>query len=116
MKKLDENEVKKRGVHIQGDVVIYKTFDSPEGYVDPKGVLAEGEVTGHAPRVKKKNGGVIMRREEALFKWIKALDETEDEIEIEHEEHETIKLPPENYISWKQEEYNWIEGLRKTAD
>ncbi len=116
MKKLDENEVKKRGVCIQGDVVIFKADGTPEGEVDPKGILAEGEVTGHAHRVKNKHA-VVLTNPEALFKWIKALDNrSEEEIEVEHEEHKIITLPHENHISWRQKEHNWIIGLRRTAD
>lgn len=116
MQKLDENEVRNQGVYIQGDVVLFPTSDIPEGKEKPGGVLAEGEVTGHAHRVKPKQAAVLVSNLPAVL-WLKSLGvEPEKPLEVEHEEHESLSLPNQNYLSWGQQEYSWVEGLRRVAD
>lgn len=116
MEKLNESEVKKRGVCIQGDVVFFQKGDGlPEGTPKKTGVVAEGEVTGHAHRVNPKHVAVIVSPMPAVL-WLKSLGVDTKPIEVEHEEHETLKLPNENHLSWGQQEYDWTEGLRRVAD
>lgn len=113
---LKEEEVKKRGVYIQGDVVLFPTSERAVGKEKPGGVLAEGEVTGHAHRVNTQRAVVLVANLPATL-WLKSLGADPDErIEVKHEEHESLKLPNQDYLSWGQQEYSWAEGLRRVAD
>jgi hypothetical protein len=90
----------------QGDVLIRridKIPDRPMKAVSGRKILAEGEVTGHVHEVK---GG-----EAELFvpEDLRELEETflrvENEVTIEHAEHETLTLPPGDYEARRQREY-----------
>jgi hypothetical protein len=90
----------------QGDVLVFSVEVIPES-VTPVArdagriVLAYGEVTGHAH--------AIMDRDAELL----AASTTDDRflrimsaVELRHEEHATITLPPGNYIVRRQREYS----------
>lgn len=113
MKKLDENEVKKHGVSIQGDVVFFATTKTPTGETKSDGVIAEGEVTGHAHRINPKKAFLIFNPASLLL-WVKSLDG--ENVEVEHEEHEKLTLKGDTHVSWGQKEYDWAEGLKRVAD
>lgn len=116
MRKLDKNEVRKLGVYIQGDVVLFPTCATLGAGVDCNGILAEGEQTGHAHRVRPDQAMVLVSDLPAVL-WLRSLGvEHEKPLEVSHEEHETLKLPNQNYLSWGQKEYSWVDGLRRVAD
>lgn len=120
MKKLNETDVKKRGVMIQGDVVICPGLGgkNPQGVVKKDGVIAEGEVTGHAHRVNPEQIDVVVNPTLPAVMWLKSLG-VNVEAKVTHEEHEDIKLkstPGKSDVSWVQQEYSWTEGLRRVAD
>jgi len=97
----------------QGDILI-KPVKIPETAKETKEtVLAYGEVTGHAHRIK---GDAIIFRDLTVIParaWIKSLTG----FEVEHEEHETIKFEPGEYEFYQQREYDWFgEEVRNVAD
>ncbi len=104
-------------VYRQGDVLIVAVESLP-AKLDPvardKGrvVLAYGEVTGHAHAIKAK-GAALFRDPKlaAIFMLVSA----DGPVALEHEEHDTITLPPGNYEVRHQREYAPGE-IRRVAD
>ena len=118
----------------QGDVVMYKLSDEDfkeysnknkggEGYPindykgqsNTKAVLAFGEVTGHTHRVEMsdmlKNAGVSLHMgysKEAGIDVPEAFEVHNESVELQHEEHDTITLPPGNYVVKIVREFNHI--------
>ena len=118
----------------QGDVVMYKLNDEDfkeysnenkggEGYPinnykgqsNTKAVLAFGEVTGHTHRVEMsdmlKNAGVSLHMgysKEAGIDVPEAFEVHNESVELQHEEHDTITLPPGNYVVKIVREFNHI--------
>ena len=103
----------KKAMYRQGDVLIVRTDEKPDGekVKRDKGrvVLAYGEVTGHAHAIKNK-GAVLWKTPSGME--ILAVD---SESELVHEEHDTIKIPPGCYEIRHQREYK-PEGIRRVAD
>ena len=117
----------------QGDVVMYKLSDedfkeySNEekgssysinnylGQTNSKAVLAFGEVTGHTHRVEMskmlKNAGVSLHMDynrQAGVDVPNAFEVHNESVELQHEEHDTITLPPGNYVVKIVREFNHI--------
>ena len=118
----------------QGDVVMYKLSDedfkeysnenkSGDGYPindykgqsNTKAVLAFGEVTGHTHRVEMsdmlKNAGISLHMgygREAGTDVPEAFEVHNESVELQHEEHDTITLPPGNYVVKIVREFNHI--------
>jgi len=118
----------------QGDVVMYKLNDedfktfsnenkSGEGYpivnytgqTNTKAVFAFGEVTGHTHRVEMsdmlKNAGVSLHMDynrKAGVDVPNAFEVHNESVELQHEEHDTITLPPGNYVVKIVREFNHI--------
>ena len=118
----------------QGDVVMYKLNDedfkdysnenkSSEGYpivnydgqTNTKAVFAFGEVTGHTHRVEMsdmlKNAGISLHMgygKEAGKDVPEAFEVHNESVELQHEEHDTITLPPGNYVVKIVREFNHI--------
>lgn len=95
----------------QGDLLIESVESVPkDARVRPSGVLAEGEVTGHAHRVTG-SGVVVLERGSDLF--IVAPNGGA----VVHEEHGTVTLPPGTHRVERQEEYDPYEAAaRQVAD
>lgn len=98
----------------QGDVFIFKMNrkKSTSNFRKQKEVvLALGEVTGHSHKLNSNDTDILFcdNNEYNLF-------ELTSEGILTHEEHETIKLPPGQYISIIQTEYDPIEHRRKVID
>jgi hypothetical protein len=100
----------------QGDVLVREVAEIPDGLQEvPKDngrvILAYGEVTGHAHAVE----GEV----EFLAADLAELDErflrVENEAQVVHEEHDTITLPPGDYLVTRQREYT-PEAIRTVAD
>lgn len=87
----------------QGDVLIERVEAVPADAApekrEPGGVvLAHGEATGHAHRVKRRAQGFSRGAERFLVVL-------RGGAEVTHEEHDTIKLPAGNYRITRQREY-----------
>ena len=118
----------------QGDVVMYKLSDkdfeeysntnkagdnypivSYTGQTNTKAVFAFGEVTGHTHRVEMsdmlKNTGISLHMgygKEAGIDIPEAFEVHNESVELQHEEHDTITLPPGNYVVKIVREFNHI--------
>ncbi|MCW0220595.1 MAG: hypothetical protein OJI67_19870 [Prosthecobacter sp.] len=95
----------------QGDVFIVATSTLPDGLKPRPPVLAEGEVTGHAHRLKTgAQAQVLGNNVGDLF-----LDVTGPDATIMHEEHGPVTMPRGNYIVRIQREYHPKE-IRRVID
>lgn len=97
----------------QGDVLIKRIEKLPD---DVKGVkqegsrviLAEGEHTGHAHAISSPNAH--------LFEWNEKLYlEATTEVEIKHEEHKTVIIPPGIYEIDRVREYDHFEEVARVV-
>lgn len=102
-------------IYQQGDVLVQKVRSIPEEAVEVRRgrrgfVLAEGEVTGHAHRVKDE---IRLYRGEDGMMYLKA----DNPFTLLHEEHKSIRFTPGVYKAWKVREYDHIEeAIRQVAD
>ena len=128
-----EKKVIKYTKYQQGDVVMYKLNDEDfkeysnedkgsqyaianySGQTDTKAVFAFGEVTGHTHRVEMsemlKDAGVSLHmgyNREAGKDIPNAFKVHNECVELQHEEHDTITLPPGNYVVKIVREFNHI--------
>ncbi len=95
----------------QGDVLIMEIPQMPPNAAevhDEVLVLAEGELTGHAHRVRLRNGTRGFRRGAHLFL------KSDRAFRVDHEEHKPIDLPPGNYKIINQRVY--LYGSIRVAD
>ena len=118
----------------QGDVVMYKLSDKDfeeysntnkagdnypivnyTGQTNTKAVFAFGEVTGHTHRVEMsemlKDAGVSLHmdyKREAGVDVPNAFEVHNESVEVQHEEHDTVTLPPGNYVVKIVREFNHI--------
>lgn len=98
----------------QGDVFITRVADEIPKDVKPmpreKGriILAHGEVTGHAHAIKQRGAKLVSGPAGRFLCVTSAVDLT-------HEEHGTITLPPGNYRVGIQREYS-PEAIRDVKD
>jgi hypothetical protein len=91
----------------QGDVLIVPVSTIPD-VIYPiereggRGILAHGEVTGHAHAIKA-DGAALFRDPKlmAVFLTVSA----DGPVALEHDEHDTIMLPPGRYQIVRQREY-----------
>jgi hypothetical protein len=90
----------------QGDVLIVPVESIPEE-LDPidredgRVVLAHGEVTGHAHAIEAE--GAALFRDPRLMAMF--LTVTGDPVALEHDEHDSIAIPPGRYQIVRQREY-----------
>ena len=101
----------------QGDVLIIGVAKLPEGLEPVKResgrvVLAHGEVTGHAHAIKDKRAALFRDPKLAAIFMHVSGDAT---VALEHDEHDTITVPPGNYEIRRQREYS-PEAIRNVAD
>ena len=100
---------KKSTQHAVHDITTYKA------QTNTKAILAFGEVTGHTHRVEMsemlENAGVTLNMG---FNGKAGVDVPESfvvegtDVELQHEEHDTIQLPPGNYVVKIVREFNHI--------
>ena len=101
----------------QGDVLIVPVQSLPkelEAIERESGsvVLAHGEVTGHAHKIKDERAALFRDLKlAAIFMHVSG----NDTVALEHDEHDTIHLPPGNYQIIRQREYS-PEAIRNVAD
>lgn len=100
----------------QGDVLIIPVKSIPKK-LEPverengRIVLAHGEVTGHAHAIKNK--GAALFRDPKLMAVFMTVNG--DAVMLEHDEHDTIVIPPGIYQVIRQREYS-PEAIRNVAD
>ena len=118
----------------QGDVVMYKLNDEDfkqydnkdkgsnnyqiadyEGNTRTKAVLAFGEVTGHTHRIDMSemvsNAGITLHMQHngtAGTDIPRAFEVHREPVELQHEEHDTVTLPPVKYVIHIVREFNHI--------
>lgn len=100
----------------QGDVLITAIDEVPEGLrpvPKDKGrtILAYGEATGHAHSVI----GDVELLESDIAEMEERFLRVEQECQVVHDEHDTIKLPAGDYVVKRQREYS-PEEIRTVAD
>src|SRR5579871_6500717 len=95
----------------QGDVYIIAVSKLPEaGRVERRAVLAEGEITGHAHRLKDPASGQVFSVDNQLY-----LEVLSEQATIVHEEHGPVTLPRGGYSIRIQREYSPQE-IRNVVD
>ena len=101
----------------QGDVLIIPVAKLPDCLEPMKRergrvILAHGEVTGHAHAIKDKRATLFRDPKlMAIFMHVGG----DAPVALEHDEHETIQLPPGDYQIIRQREYS-PEAIRNVAD
>lgn len=100
----------------QGDVLIKKLDYLPKGInkitADKRGlVLAEGEHTGHFHAIVAEEGVELYEHEGTLFLH------TEKEVELTHQEHNTVTIAPGDYEIGRVREMDYTKMMtRPVAD
>lgn len=102
----------KNAIYRQGDVLIRRVQSLPKQKAQPRltGILAYGEVTGHAHKIEDLTRAEVLEIENGLY-----LRVGEEGVRIVHEEHAPVALPPGNYEVEIQREYTPTE-IRNVAD
>lgn len=101
----------------QGDILVVKVDELPDGTTEKldHGVLAEGEMTGHAHRL---DADLVAQGIVQLLKingelYMRALKE----VQVTHEEHNPVTIPPGDYKVEGVREYDhFAEEARRVAD
>ncbi|HEY3972342.1 MAG TPA: hypothetical protein VGM18_05010 [Candidatus Sulfotelmatobacter sp.] len=102
----------KNAIYRQGDVLIRRIQSLPTQTAQPRltGILAYGEVTGHAHKIENLKVAEVLEIENGLY-----LRVGEEGVRVVHEEHAAITLPAGNYEVEIQKEYTPAE-IRNVAD
>ena len=101
----------------QGDVLIVPVAKMPKSVEavpreNGRVVLAHGEATGHAHAISDQRAALFRDPKlMAVFMHVSG----DAAVTLEHDEHETIHLPPGNYQVIRQREYS-PEAIRNVAD
>lgn len=101
----------------QGDVLILRIENMPKA-IEPVArengriVLAHGEVTGHAHAIKDDRAALF--RDPKLMA-VFMLVSGDGPVALEHDEHDTIHIPPGRYQVIRQREYS-PQAIRNVAD
>lgn len=98
----------------QGDVLIKEFWGPiPEDLKEKKDkVLAEGEVTGHSHRIISGDAVLLINPNGFMLLRVKS-----EQVELYHEEHESIMLPMGDWEIGIQREWDWFnEETRKVVD
>ena len=101
----------------QGDVLLIPVDAVPAGtkpVAREQGrlILAHGEVTGHAHAIVEKDAELVTADQAAE---LYLLVHGSDPVQLRHEEHETLEIPPGGYRVRRQREYAPEEN-RRVAD
>ena len=94
----------------QGDVLLVPVANIPRGTTPVKRehgrvILAHGEITGHHHSIVEE-GVQLVTKEQAgeLRAWLSVT--TQDPVELVHQEHDTLLIPPGTYRVVRQREYS----------
>jgi len=96
----------------QGDVYLVEENPPKNAKRVPRSgviILAEGEATGHSHTVSDPSCELL--EGDSGERWLAA----PKEVEVNHQEHETVTLPPGNYRVIRQREYSPQE-IRQVRD
>lgn len=94
----------------QGDLLFVRVASIPTDATRvPDGVIARGEASGHAHRLRAGRGRMLMLA--AGVAYIRARYRAQ----VDHEEHGTVTLPAGDYRVVRQREYE-PAGWRQVAD
>lgn len=98
----------------QGDVLLEAVESIPAGLSavkkeNGKVILAYGEVTGHHHAIEDPQVELYTDKDGNL--WL----QTGKDVELTHQEHNTVAVPPGNYRVVKQKEYT-PQAIRNVAD
>lgn len=103
----------------QGDVLIIPVASIPKTttIVDRENglvILAHGEVTGHHHAIAEPDVQLVTSGQaDELRMWLSIT--SDDPVDLTHQEHNTITLPPGNYEVRRQREYA-PEQIRQVQD
>lgn len=90
----------------QGDLLFVEESNIPENAIEQcDGVLAISEVTGHRHRIVDRNKAIMLIA--GLISYVRVMND----VDIVHEEHDTITLPSGDWKVIRQREYRpdgWI--------
>ena len=101
----------------QGDVLIVPIAKLPAGLESVERehgslVLAYGEVTGHAHAIRDKRAALFRDPKlAAMFMHVSG----DGPVALDHQEHDTIHIPPGDYQIIRQREYT-PDAIRNVAD
>lgn len=94
-----------------GDVMIQSCNAIPtQARKLPHLILAKGELTGHAHRVREREGNDLYQFGGEFYLQVSDAPAT-----VVHEEHNEISLDPGTYRIWIQREYS-PEAIRRVVD
>jgi hypothetical protein len=106
----------------QGDVLVIPIKRMPRNLVavpreNGRVVLAHGEVTGHAHAIKSERAALFRDPKlAAIFMHVtEPFMQADDPVALEHDEHDTITIPPGSYRVVRQREYSPQE-IKNVAD
>ena len=98
----------------QGDILIipvtYKIIGEKLPRENGRVILAHGESTGHSHSIESKRAHLYTDGEKILLRV-----NGETPVNLTHEEHSTISIPPGNYKVIRQREYT-PERIRHVVD
>lgn len=103
----------------QGDVLLVPVTAFPPDVrlvarENGRAVLAHGEVTGHHHSISHPDVTLVTRQEaDELRMWLTVT--APGPVELEHQEHSTLLVPPGLYEVRRQREYS-PEEIRRVAD
>lgn len=102
-------------MYIQGDVAIRKIDKATRGEIVPRDrgriVLAYGEATGHAHAIHEEEAVLSEVENKRFLEVLK-----EGGVDLLHEEHPTIHLPPGDYEIVQQRRYDDLLEWQRVAD
>ena len=94
----------------QGDLLFVKSEIPKKGRkIIRDGVIARGETTGHTHRIRSRIEATLLLVGTALY--VRARQDTH----IDHEDHDTVILPPGGWQVTRQQEYT-PAGWRQVSD
>lgn len=92
----------------QGDIFMAALAEIPEQAEKMNhGILAEGEITGHAHRIADARQAKLYQHDSQLYLQVVA-----DQAAILHDEHHEIVLPRGCYRVWRQREFRPVLQAR----
>ena len=94
---------------LQGDVLLRPVTDDIPGKLIRSGVIAEGEVTGHAHRIACLDDAQLIDIGEGQL----MLKVGPKGVSIVHEEHSKVNVPPGNFEIVIDREYDYIADMER---
>jgi len=115
--KCAEREVNVGDIIMHGDLIIEKIKELPGRFLtldkEPNNALAYGEQTGHIHQLSEGKFDIRIDNENHNNRYLRLLEP----ISLKHQEHKEIILPPGNYRSRIQKEYDpFTKKIREVAD